>query len=305
MSQIIPGNSIALKCLGNIDGPRFLNGLTGNGTVSLAPNTDAPFTGAHWLAISGPVPGQVIFKCLGNVDGPRFLDGRTGDGSVGLAPNTDAPFTGTRWEVTDGGQTGTVLKCLGDVDGPRFLDGRTGNATVGLAPGTAPPFTGTHWDVTDFGAFPLQTELHFDVDSITFDGGVPVGGFAHLTLRRDGSYTFSGHFHDSGGVEFNVGLVWGIKDLANQLYTFQHSGHVSGTFEPGSRDDDWTIDSRNDVIAQHWSALAAGGSKGVLKASASLDLLNLTNEVIGAAGLVLGVVGIVAAAGAAPKLVPA
>ena len=294
MSDIVLGNSIALKCLGNIDGPRFLDGRTGNGSVGLAPVTDPPFSGTRWLVVDGDVVGQVILKDLGDVDGPRFLDGRTGDGSVGLAPNTNTPFSGTRWEVIDNDHADISLRCLGDIDGPRFLDGRTADGTVGLAPATAPPFTGTHWAVIDFGPFPLPTELHFDVDSIVFDDGVSVGGFAHLTLRKDGTFSFTGHFHDSGAVEFNVGLVWGVKDSANRLYTFQHSGHVAGTFEPGSRDDDWNVDGRNDAIAQHWTALAAG-SGSTLKASASLDMVNLTNAVIGAAGMVLGVVAIVVA----------
>jgi hypothetical protein len=165
---------------------------------------------------------------------------------------------------------------------------------VGLASVTTPPFTGTHWSVVDFGKFPLPAELHFDDDSITFPAGTPVGGFAHLTLRQDGSYSFSGHFHDSGAVEFNVGLVWGIKDLANRVYTFQQSGHIAGTFESGSRDLDWSIDGRNDAIAQNWTSLAAGTPpRGILRAEVNVDLVNLTNSVIGAAGLVLSVIGIV------------
>ena len=43
-----PGNNVALKCLGNINGPRWLDGRTGNGTVGLAPRTDPPFTGTKW-----------------------------------------------------------------------------------------------------------------------------------------------------------------------------------------------------------------------------------------------------------------
>jgi hypothetical protein len=291
MAAMTPGNSINLRCLGNIDGPRFLDGRTGNGTVGLAPSTDPPFSGTQWLVVGEPTPGQMILQCLGTIDGPRILDGRTGNGTVGLAPTTDNPFTGTRWEIMNGQDT--TLRCLGDIDGPRFLDGRTGDGTVGLAPGTDGPFTGTHWDVVDLGPFGLVPEVHHDVDSITFDEGVPVGGFAHLTLRQDGSYSFSGHFHDSGADEFNVKMVWGIKDLANQLYTFQTSGHVAGTFEPGPRDFDWSTDGRNDAIARNWPAIAAG-SHGVLQASVSADFANLTNAVIGAAGLVLGVVAIVA-----------
>jgi hypothetical protein len=293
MAQIIPGHSIALRCLGNIEGPRFLNGMTGNGSVGLAPNLNPPFSGARWVVADGGGPGQVILACAGNVDGPRLLDGRTGNGSVGLAPSLDRPFTGTRWQTIDDGRGGTMLRCLGDVEGPRFLDGRTGNGSVGLAQGTDPPFTGTHWEVQDFG--PVPAEVRFDVDSITFGSGVPVGGFSHLTLRQNGGYTFSGHFHDSGGTEFNVSLVWGAKDTANRVYTFQHSGHVSGTFEPGSRDDDWTIDSQDSRIAQNWPFLAVAAT-GHWDAKANLDVVNLTTEVIGTLGLVAGVISIVQAA---------
>ncbi|MBV9489748.1 MAG: beta-galactosidase [Verrucomicrobia bacterium] len=39
---------VALRCLGDADGPRWLNGQPAQGSVNLAPNTDAPFTGTQW-----------------------------------------------------------------------------------------------------------------------------------------------------------------------------------------------------------------------------------------------------------------
>ena len=39
------GNHVSLRCLGNIPGPRYLDGRTANGTVGLAPNTSPEFTG--------------------------------------------------------------------------------------------------------------------------------------------------------------------------------------------------------------------------------------------------------------------
>ncbi len=98
MSNITVGVSLTLKCLGSIEGSRFLDGRTGDGTVGLAPSTDSPFTGTHWEVIDDGL-NRVVLKCLGNIEEPRFLDGRTGDGTVGLAPSTDGPFTGTHWEV--------------------------------------------------------------------------------------------------------------------------------------------------------------------------------------------------------------
>ncbi|MBD2121350.1 D-alanyl-D-alanine carboxypeptidase family protein [Trichocoleus sp. FACHB-262] len=88
-----------LKCLGDVEGPRWLDGRTGDGTVGLAPNTDPPYTGIKWEVTFDEAASAYRFKCLGDVEGPRWLDGRTGDGTVGLAPNTDPPYTGTKWQV--------------------------------------------------------------------------------------------------------------------------------------------------------------------------------------------------------------
>jgi hypothetical protein len=81
-----------------VDGPRWLDGRTANGSVGLAPNRNKPFTGTRWEVVEFE-DGSVALKCLGDINGPRWLDGRTGDGTVALAPATNPPFTGTKWEV--------------------------------------------------------------------------------------------------------------------------------------------------------------------------------------------------------------
>jgi hypothetical protein len=147
-----PGNNVALKCLGNANGPRWLDGRTGNGTVGLAPNLSKQYSGTKWLVVRAG-EGVVALKCLGVVDGPRWLDGRTANSTVGLAPNTGSQFSGIRWQIVqlDANNPNIVaLKCLGKIDGPKWLDGRTGNGTVGLAPRTDPPFTGTRWEVQPY-----------------------------------------------------------------------------------------------------------------------------------------------------------
>lgn len=48
-------NIVALECLGNIPGPRWLDGRTQNGSVGLAPSTDPPFSGTRWEAAFYPV----------------------------------------------------------------------------------------------------------------------------------------------------------------------------------------------------------------------------------------------------------
>ena len=92
------GNHVSLRCLGNIPGPRYLDGRTANGTVGLAPNLSPQFTGTRWRVVRAG-DGVVVLKCLGDIEGPRWLDGRTADGTVGLASTTEPPFTGTKWEV--------------------------------------------------------------------------------------------------------------------------------------------------------------------------------------------------------------
>jgi hypothetical protein len=57
---------------------------------------------------------------------------------------------------------------------------------------------------------PAPTQLDFDAPNIVFDDGTPVGGWSHVTLHQDGTYHFTGHFHDSGGTEYNMGLVWAM-----------------------------------------------------------------------------------------------
>jgi hypothetical protein len=41
--------------MGELQGPRWLDGRTGNGTVGLAPNTNPPFTGTRWEVRLYPV----------------------------------------------------------------------------------------------------------------------------------------------------------------------------------------------------------------------------------------------------------
>jgi hypothetical protein len=137
----------------------------------------------------------------------------------------------------------------------------------------------------------MPTELDWSVDSITFNHGQPVGGTSRLTFRQDGTYTFTGAFHDSGITEYNVNLVWAVKDAINRVYTIPHSGHVSGTFESGSRDDKWTVDSRDDNIAENWTYLAIEAN-AVIQKSADLDLVNVTNAAVGSLGLVLAIIAI-------------
>jgi hypothetical protein len=134
---------------------RFLDGVTQNCTVGLAPHTNPPFTGTRWEAVRilGKWPEQFWFFCRGTWPRPagapyyepgcRWLDGRTHNGTVGLAPHRGFPFTGTKWEVQRAfpedqsplGRSLVTLKCLGHLPGARWLRGfplRPPNGTVRL-----------------------------------------------------------------------------------------------------------------------------------------------------------------------------
>lgn len=140
---------ITLECMGNLQGSRWLDGRTRDGSVGLAPRTGEGYTGTRWQVFEVD-SGIYALKCLGNINGPRWLDGRTGNGTVGLAAETGRQFTGTRWQIFEVSEGIVGMKCLGNVDGPRWLDGRTGSGTVGLAPNTPTPdggFSGTTWKV--------------------------------------------------------------------------------------------------------------------------------------------------------------
>ena len=145
----------------------------------------------------------------------------------------------------------------------------------------------------------LPTQLGpFSTGTISFDGGVPVGGWSQITLYQDGSYNFSGHFHDSGAPSYNDELGWAIVSSTGVAYTFEHSGHMAGTFESGSRDDDWNISDRNDAIAAGWADLC-NGYTWRWQAGVNFDTGALMNSILNAlkvTGTVVGtVVAIVAA----------
>ncbi|MGH3718153.1 MAG: hypothetical protein ACRDRI_04785 [Pseudonocardiaceae bacterium] len=131
--------------------------------------------------------------------------------------------------------------------------------------------------------------------SITFKNGVPVGGWAELTLFSNGNYRFRGHFHVSGAPSYNVELAWGVRDARGRLYTFSRSGHLAGTFEPGSRDYDWDVSGHNNQLAAGWSDLNAHWNYK-WNAAVNWDAKALVNQVtsaISTVGTVVSVIGVV------------
>lgn len=139
---------------------------------------------------------------------------------------------------------------------------------------------------------PAPAELTFDVDSIAFSGSAPASGNAHVLLRRDGTYKFWGHFHNSGAADINYSMALVVMDPKGNVFSFAHPGTVHGHLVPGSPDDDWEIEDRDDRIAQGWLLLLEGSGVS-WSARADTDLTNIVFEAIGALGTILGGISLV------------
>jgi hypothetical protein len=134
------GDVFYLKCLGNVPGPVWLNGLTASGRVELANDTSG--TGTRWQALRLS-DGSYLLKCLGTIPGPVWLNGLTASGQVELANNTSG--SGTRWQVIMLGDGSCCIKCLGTIPGPVWLNGLTASGQVELANNTSG--SGTRWAI--------------------------------------------------------------------------------------------------------------------------------------------------------------
>lgn len=134
------------KCLGHVEGNRWLDGRTATGELGLVPEQNLDqYSGTLWRAIE-VMEGVFAFRCLGEIEGDRWLNGRTHDGSVGLAPDSSHFYSGTRWQLCRVREGVYVFRCLGEGEGyHRLLDGNTLAKTVGLAKHTEPRMTGLQW----------------------------------------------------------------------------------------------------------------------------------------------------------------
>jgi hypothetical protein len=140
---------------------------------------------------------------------------------------------------------------------------------------------------------PTLDKLELDTGSIAFGNGAPVGGSAHLSLFPNGAYSFSGHFHDSGATSYDTEFVWVLKSNTGTVFTFVHRGRVHGTFEAGSRNDDWGESGSSAPLGAAWGDVSAGYQLQ-WTAGVNLDLGKLLDDAIKAVGQAATVIAIVA-----------
>ncbi len=107
------------------------------------------------------------------------------------------------------------------------------------------------------GTFAIQItalppeELTFSQQVLT-PSGTALGGTATLTIRSDGSYTFTTHLRDSGFDSYQFQVRAALTTNSGIHLMAQHTGNVSGTLGSGKRDDDFSESGHNDWIGANW-----------------------------------------------------
>lgn len=103
----------------------------------------------------------------------------------------------------------------------------------------------------------------FDEPIVT-SGGVALGGHHTLTVRRDGSYRYQGHFRATGFPSYEVAIlttlgysipVPGGGPPAGAMIAFTAQGRVHGSNEPGRREYSWDKSGQSPLLASEWSGV--------------------------------------------------
>lgn len=122
---------------------------------------------------------------------------------------------------------------------------------------------------------------------IRFDNGVPVGGWADLTIWENGQYAFSGHIHNSGFTSYDFTTIWALyTPPPTPVPTFTVQGHVQGTLGAGSRDFDWNQRGSNPALTEAWRS----GWQLKIRQVAKLDL-SIIADIANTAGRLIPIVG--------------
>jgi uncharacterized protein with LGFP repeats len=135
------------------------------------------------------------------------------------------------------------------------------------------------------------SKMTFDTEYIDLGD---VKGWGQLTVYANGSYNFTGHFVDTNfWSSYNYSFVIGIRSPSGVLYTFSHTGHVSGTapWLSGSSHDDWDVSGTNVALATGWADLE--GASGYDRADSKWDVASLIQAIETVAKVVAAVKAIV------------
>ncbi|MGW7244071.1 hypothetical protein [Streptomyces sp. NPDC054804] len=128
--------------------------------------------------------------------------------------------------------------------------------------------------------------------NVTFGGGVPVGGRTLLILNPDGTYSWSGHMHDSGATSYSFSGVCVVRFSSGTAFAFETRGRLHGTFDSGSRDHNWNKPGYKAELPAAWRA--SSSYRWACNNRTTLDLNGLVNSAITAVGYAARVIAIVA-----------
>ena len=96
-------------------------------------------------------------------------------------------------------------------------------------------------------------------NNVTTNGWAPIGGWVEVAAKQDGSCSFSGHVHNSGGVNIRFTLAAVLLTPSGYSYGFANVGkRVDGTqtLFDRNRDNNWNQAGANADIALNWHEVA-------------------------------------------------
>jgi hypothetical protein len=248
----------------------WVSGAAQGGWVSLGGEFDSPPAVVSWE------PGRLDIFGLGTDDamyhkawnGSQWLPspagweqlGKPADGAFSCAPAV-ASYAAGRLDIL----------CLGTDDA---MYHKAWNGSQWLPSPAGWESLGGQFTVPRPTVLPGSLDLS---SQVTFSDSTALGGSVDITLFSDGTYNFSGHMHDSGAVGYNYSVVCAVLDTNNRAYYFAHQNHVSGTLDPGSRDDSWggLAGPQADIAANWNDFFGCGGAQLKWSASTTTDLTNL------------------------------
>lgn len=143
------GDIISLKCeIDTVRGP-WLDAVTAEGSVNLAPSTDGGYTGTWWEVHD--YGNQVVaLEAVGNKDGQRKRSLSLKDnGTVGLSLNHGKKNSSAKWKVgvSDSRERFIRLENQGNFSSNSKLLSCTKDGTIVLAPDSSKKDSSTQWEV--------------------------------------------------------------------------------------------------------------------------------------------------------------
>jgi hypothetical protein len=152
-------------------------------------------------------------------------------------------------------------------------------------------------------------DVIFDEPIVTSDG-VALGGHHRLTIRRNGSYQYQGHFRATGFPSFDVAIMTtvgytipipGVPVPAAAQVTFAARGRVHGTNEAGDREHSWNQEGLAPLLAAEWQGVRQGRLNRRLEFDT--DFFGPAGDVVGFLAQVVALGATFGAAGVAIVLV--